>query len=65
LPALAAVFASIDAGADPAAWTGDVAAAAATPAVSTTAPASVTIRLGDFALFLDFMLSPPGATMNG
>jgi hypothetical protein len=41
-----------------------VAAAAATPAVSTTAPASVTIRLGDFALFLDFMLSPPGATMN-
>jgi hypothetical protein len=49
---------------DAAACTGDAATAAATPAVSDTAPMRVVIRLSAFALFPGFMLSPPGATMN-
>jgi hypothetical protein len=47
-----------------AACTGDVPTAAATPAVSATAPTRVVIRLSAFALFPGLMLSPPGATMN-
>jgi hypothetical protein len=49
---------------DAAACTGDAATAAATPAVSETAPMRVVIRLSAFAFFPGFMLSPPGATMN-